>query len=656
MSSDNDFDDDEDAEILALVTQVQRQRQTQRAKEASPDASSELQQRLYRADGEIAILRAQLAQLQNSKNDEIVTLQLALAAEKRTATDSINALKHTVEKLEDEKQFLANEIKSASLAVKRRKTRAEPDPSPLSKVMVTPARTHNDAFLFHDHIWNHCIHGASRLLVLFLDHICLDFDVRAGLNVSANLPISRSIMEFLMDKKNLRLDDLLYEFCEAVCETIGGLLKKAILSVPFLLSLVHAAITFKPLAVTPRLLRYLIPHTVDILHQSTFLLDSSQDEEDFINYHDVPYHHLVLEKFVLIASSDILETLMCLASPHAFIHEAWTLVPADLVFKLLPENTERFRATAQINLVFNVVEMLMSSITANLFAFNDGATNDAIVRSLLKVFLIDIPIKDDYMFYGLNRFIGNNSDIVNLEAVVAPREPIHGKAIYASACPLVQLASKPSRANVAHHDRHLLHLRVRIVSLLEALVSIHQSTSILNTKEYMKSMVRIMGFEQNAIMKSPRSKLVHLRIDIISHFIRIFYYIVKESRNINTLLYPETLYEVFVILMRIAFGSDLLAVDAQHLLGEIRGQNVYTPVFNQWCEARSRQLHHVDTLEPSISKIESDFANGLEFPFELETIELAREILSICVSHEEADNLYLNMNHEVRDDMDLDIA
>ena len=139
-------------------------------------------------------------------------------------------------------------------------------------------------------------------------------------------------------------------------------------------------------------------------------------------------------------------------------------------------------------------------------------------------------------------------------------------------------------------------------------------------------------------MRSPRSKTIYLRIQIIAVLVTILNYISSEVRGPNNLIYPETLYEIFVILLRIAFGSNsFLSPEAHSLLLEIRSKHKYDKlVFNDDCERKAREINHITfsnlhTNSKLVGDIECELANGLEFPYETDTIEVAREIFDLCV-------------------------
>lgn len=711
MTSDDDFDDDDDDILKALVAaETQNASALQKKLNSLPhtdnsvgDGGSSLQNRLYKAEGEVSILRAQLQQLQNSSRDELAKLRETLALEKHNKDGQVELLRAAVQLLEDERKFLNNELRATSVALKRRKvgesqtanitfsgtmgatTLATPstqlkspaiskqknssnsgqyrvpesDTRPLVPQKVI--KIDNDASLLEDHLWNHCINGTKRTTVSYLSKIYLDRDVRIrDFVLHKKQPISTAVTEFLMVKKALRLDSLIHEFSLTMCELVEDIIAHQILtSVPFLLSLVYASFIFRSSALNKETIQLLVPKICLIAVDFAFLLDSSQDQDDIINYHNVPLQVMVLQKFSLICCFDILERILYVATVFdtEFSSGLWQEPQMVQLFKFcLPENSERFMNTTQINLVYSVVEMLISSITELGFAFdNQPVKNDAIVSSLLKVFLIDIPIKEDFKFYGLNRVLGNNSDLSKVEATVPELETLLQESMVLIPCPIPQTMQQELAVTVeTNHELHLLYLRLRVATMIEGHIVTKGSTQLFQDKEYLKSIVRYIGLEQGLIMNSPRAPTVHIRVRIISTLVRVLHHIATEAKTITNVVYPETMYEVFVILLRIAFGSDSLSVDAYQLSSHARQMNYTGTIYNYWCEQRARQLGHSDGVE-EMADVESEFANGLEFPYEPEIIELAREILEPCVTHEEADNLYFNMNYEEPrfDEMDL---
>lgn len=198
--------------------------------------------------------------------------------------------------------------------------------------------------------------------------------------------------------------------------------------------------------------------------------------------------------------------------------------------------------------------------------------------------------------------------------------------------------------------------------MFQSLIISKQTIDFLIDKEHFKSFVRIIHFEQTYMANDPRSPTLHSRVHLIGQIVKIMNYLTQDLHEASDLIYSETMYEMFVALLRIAFGADSLSLDAHKLLVKIRTQGHFDiTIFNKSCEVRARQLNHL-TAKDFISKnggklvanVESDYANGLEFPYEAETVELSREILNRFVNHEEADNLYFNMNFESQDNGDDD--
>lgn len=716
MSSGSEFDDDDDDLLLALINgkanitdnQVVP---TQKSIARVPDARlDELQARVYQADGEVAVLRAQLQQIQKEKQDEIQNLKKSLDLYKKNSEEKESSLKYAVQKLEDEKKFLNNELKTTSAYFKKRKLSQKNRSSDNTRSAESTARSAqsinininssvsdqdvemeeidpiqtvappvfvkqtNDSVLLVNHLWSYCIIGSSRTSLSYLSKICVDFDIQlSNFKVPRATSLSSLVVELLMLNKNLRLDELISIICLTLIELILELIEnKSILSVPFLLSLIYCSISFRPLAISRDMIIQLLKYFKEITSRLVFVLDdnNSEDnggdedlfyqqngqEEDFLSYqHDKTNQVMILEKFIFVCSYDIIEKLVTLSSVHEpnFIRSIWNddIVSVEMFHKCLPENSERIRNSTQINLIYNYIEMLLSSITEETFGMNDS---NELLNSLLKFFLIEISIKDNFMFYGFNRIIGNNKDFNKIDSLV----PLEKNAVnnylisIPQPIPYSELQKPTLNENFeiqSNHEYHLLNLRIKIGNLIESYIITNQSIEFLKQKETFKSLIRIVGFEQNSIIKFPRSKFVHLRIQIISVVIRILYYLTQDIQNsdLNNLIYPETMYELFVVILRIAFGSDSLSSDATKMLIKIRELG-YTkqPIFNSWGEQKARELNHLNSTFTGkmIAEIERDFANGLEFPYEDNTVELSREILNLFVNHDEADNLYFNMN------------
>jgi len=706
---DSFFDDDDDDELLQKLimgeasvennTVVPTQFNTSSVssgaqnstKPSSVDVSGmddTMKSRLFQAEGEIAILRSQLQLFQQQKQAEIVKLQNTYFEYKNSTEEEAKSLKFSVQQLKDEKQFLDNELRTLA-TVKKRKISDNSPPQPVvqnvqngsdfktngfNNTSIAPSvpilqpkasSISSDSSMFMDQLWNHCIVGSNRTCVNFLSKICLEYELKINdFVLLKKTPISSAIVDYFMDKKHLRLDELIDDFCITFVKVCMELLEtKFIVSVPFLLSLIHCALSYRPVAVSQGLITKLLSSFTKIAKDLSFLLDSNSNEEDFINYHDVPSQVMIIEKFIFICCHDILETLTLLATQYGsdFITTIWQddVLPIDLIRRCLPGNSERFVNSAQINLAYNFVEMLKYSITESTFAYNNSPqlTDDEIFSSLLKIFLIDLPIKDDFMFYGLNRILGNNTDFDKIQSTVPADEDSLGNTMIKlpQPIPFDLLDQNQNSLSLRHtllynHECHLLNLRIQVATLIESYITNKEVIQTLQDKEYFKSLIRIIGFEQISILNSPRSQYVDKRIQIISKLIKIVYFITQDITDVSDLIFPETMYELFVVILRVAFSTESLSTDAHKFLTEIRTSgNLKIPVFNESCESKARELNHIEVAEKDgklIANVESDYANGMEFPYESDIVELAREILNQFVTHQEADNIYFSMNYE----------
>lgn len=722
--SDSSFDDDDDM-LMELVRATQHPPNAPNAPVTTNTAaiapSADLAA-LFNARGEIAILRAQLEAAQAQGAAEAARLLREMAASTSAAQGQVAALRQSVDKLEDEKRFLDNEIRAMA---KRRRTATGattaiwPDAAtrgagittgttagaPVGTTATTPGITTgisngspgaipgisatgntatditvatnmamvpaDDWSQLCDHLYRYTINGSARTSWEVLQGVELaavtlttesseaDREMAAGdaprglsPGPGPGLGATAALWDYLLRHRHQHLDALVDGWCRHVLALAAALVARgAWVAPPFLVSLVHAAASFNAAAVRPPAADHLVRRAGALArHLLRVLADADADRP-------APPQHCLLQRLTLVACLDLVETAVVAASyaGDTAVRHLWTAGALDpgLVADILPENSERFKTGAQINLVYSLVQLLSASVGAGTFASPDPDFNARVVKSLLKAFLIDIALRPGFLFYGLNRSLGNNSDWAQVDvAVPAPlRNPLRAPVVSA-AFPVAAPALTPREchARALAHEHHLLALRGRMVALLEQLV-VGGHMALVNLKENIKAMVRIIGFEQNMMMHHPRSPHVHMRLALIAVFLRILYYIIDDNKDINALIYPETLHEIFVILMRVAFGADLLSLEAHALLSAVRAKGLTAvAVFNGACEMRSREMAHFSLYDArpnkfaDLSGIECDFANGVEFPYDLETVELAREILGVCVNHDEADNLYSNMN------------
>jgi DNA damage checkpoint protein LCD1 len=398
---------------------------------------------------------------------------------------------------------------------------------PPINIVANATKLQNDSSLYIDQLWNHCILGSKRTSLTYLNKVCIDFDFETNdFKVVRRTPLSSGIIEFLMLNKNLCLDQLIKRFCLHLVEVIDVLLKeKSIVSIPFLLSLVHFSVSYRPAAIGTETIKSLLIKFSRISNGLAFLL---HNEQDIINYHDVPDQIMIIEKFIFICCLDIIEKLVSLSSlsDDKFIRSIWTdeILSVELLGRCLPENTERFKNSAQINLVYNFVEMLISSITEETFAYNDQAVSDSIIfSSLLKIFLIEVPIKDDFMFYGLNRIIGNNPDFAKIDSTIPQTKDKLNNFTILTPQPIPFELLKQNQTNKeisfeleSNHEFHVLNLRIKVANLLE---SFHVQKKTCSSCGYPAAKLR----SHNWALKAKRRRTTGTgRMSFLKHVSRRF--------------------------------------------------------------------------------------------------------------------------------------
>ncbi|KAI5951590.1 LCD1 [Candida jiufengensis] len=718
-SSDNDFDDDEYDELLQGFLTGRTQlpiNQTQNISKiqntsitpstTAPLASQfldkalndESQSKLFQADGEIATLKAQLLQLQNAKREEVNQLKQSLDALKRSKDSETTALNDAINKLEDDRKFLRNELITTNALKKRKttngfsqpinnhqqnrpkndrgndfKTRDFTQATPIreSSFIVKPAqpvqtniKQQNDTSLLIDQLWNYCIVGSPRKSFDYLSKVCFEFEMETlyGYKIKRRQPLSSSIIDILMNMKDLKLELFIEKITSLIFDIITqASAKKFVVSIPFLISLIYCAISFRPNSVTKKIIIKLIQNFAELAKRYLFLLNPNLEEEvDFEDYHDVPDQVVAIEKYILIISLDLIEKLVSIASIYdaEFIKKVWSsnVIPTNLIKTCLPQNGERFKTVAQVNVIFNIVEMLNYSLTEDTFGFNDSVSDVTMILSLMNIFSLDIPIKEGLKFYGLNRLIGNNFDMRLIDATIPIEHDKLNNYLIVIPQPIYKISKQnPPKKDLNFNDEnHILNLKIRVTELLISIIITKQTVEFLYDKEYFKSFIRIISIEQIHISKNPRSQLIHHRVQLIALIVKILNYLTQDLHEASDLVYSETLYELYVVLSRIAFGSDSLSIEAHKLLSKIRSKGYQNPVFNKTCETQARLLNHLTVRDfedgKLIANIESDYANGFEFPYDSETVELSRDILNRFVNQEEADNLYFNMNYESDDE------
>lgn len=630
---------------------------TQRSSMA--DLPDEIRTKLYQADGEIAVLKAQLEQARSKEQEETNKLKQLFNESKKSMEEQINLLKFNVQKLEDEKKFLDNQIRSNYS--KRRKVSENSNVTNESRVKtavdaIAPAkpnkqrliRVQNDTTLLTEYLWRLSINGSKCTTMEYLGKICLKDSITVhGLIFPAQLPISGLILEYLISKKDLRLDRLIEEFFTVLSQLINVLIKsKLISSVPFLLSLIHGILGFKPSAINKSTMLNLTTTIINIIKEFKSTLDS--EDKDLFNYNKTP-QYIQLEKFILIILMDILESIMILCNLHQDSSLSLTLYydvdVKGLLNQFLPKNQEALLSIVQINIIYNIVEILNNFYEMNPLEELSSET----IQTLINIHLLGIPIKENFRMFGLNRCIGNNVDFQIIDRIIVNTKfnNIQITKLIVLPNPFDEVSSTDDYEIEYHHEYHMLQLQLQVSKMIENYLINRVDITLLKNIDTVKIIIRLINLEQYKVQKDPRSKLILFRLKLITNFIRNLDYLFKICKKLNEIITLETLNELTIVLARIAFSSnENLSELNRKLYGDLRTRNYKLPITNLEIELKSRQLHNINETHQDkqyLAEIESYSANGLEVPYDNETIELSREILGYCIDNEVADNLYMNM-------------
>lgn len=604
--------------------------------------------KLYKADGEVAILRNQLeqARLQNHQVNE--KLKLSYEQSKHSMEEQMKMMKFTIQKLEDEKKFLDNQIKSGN--TKKRKLEDKSPPKELVLKGQHIIRVPNDITLLTDYIWRLSINGSERSIMEYLDKIAVSTTITIGsVQFPEKLAIAGVILKYLVSKKDLRLDKLLKDFLSILIELVKIQMDQEIITcVPFVLALIHGILGFKPSAIDVHALSRIMHLMCSIINvYGHFALN---EDPDLFNYNKTP-QVILLEKFTLICAWDVIETGLK-------IYDLSPDQPKDEIFGMIQQcmiEMSRDLYSTQININYNWIEIFDNYYESN------PSIPMSLVLNLMEINLLGVPIKDDFRVFGLNRCIGNNIDFQKIDSVIfTDNEMADANMLIIFPYPIskVDFFNDGEYKLKYNHEHHLLDLRLSVNRMIEKMIIQTEDVEFIKHIDIVKKIIQTIDLEQNYILRSPRSNFIATRLKIISTLIRVLNYLFKSTSQLNEFIDTESLNELSIILSRIAFSSNpVISKSTAELYKMLRGQNYKLGILNKSIETRGRNLSNIDftSNKNQIAEVEMDYANGIENAYDSETIELSREILASCIDTETADNLYINVygNQDIEEKFEI---
>ncbi|KAH3660062.1 hypothetical protein OGAPHI_007267 [Ogataea philodendri] len=627
--------------------------------------------------GENAILRAQLQKISSKYEQEQKNLKQHYASLLEERNKRITELAEDVNKVKEDNEFLTSENKNLTTkylpAPKKRRIQDESMDVSVSdisgrsfstKATSTPPESKpqtlaiiNQVSVFQDEknsfiegISAHVIPGFGRTTLDYLANISSaisyekgDFRVTKGKE-----NIKTAIIDYLIrfENKN-RIDILLSDFINILFDYITCCFESAnLFAGPFLLALIHFALNYRAKAISFELIQrsmevtnYLLTFSTTVLKQDQpYLSNENLDITTTANSASTDLkldtvqktmHSKVLDVFTTVYLMDIMETLAKLSSyldvgNEPYLTEYWSSFQKSLISHCLSMKTP-------IGFVFNMVEILNYSVNKNSFAFahasrskRQGYSKESTDILTNLILFLTQGLEQDLYTYGLNRTIGSNGYSRLLEMLVthdaSPSPMSHSWDRYQQ---ILQVSSNIGQIN--KHEIVVLSLRIRILQLFENLLAQKPASAIKNETliAFISSIVTQLGYQQEIIYRSPRAKTIGHRLQLISLIVRLIHFLVSASAKVAISDLPGiTLREMVIALLRISAESlKPLALET----------------IRQW-----RDLGHVPEISPA--------PNGVEINYDDWTIDMARDVISQCITGDEADALHYSINYDIPDD------
>lgn len=576
---------------------------------------------------------------------------------------------------------------------------------PEVKVVVMKQATffQDEKTLFIEAITNYVIPGMSKPTLSYLENINSSFTFVSNdfkILVHEN-SFKSAILKYLINFQDRnRIDYLLTRFIGILLEYITLNFEREdaqLLPIPFLLSLVNFSLYYKPKAVDTNLLKSTTEKIVSMLKyfqeifkpefdylslpSSNYMMNFAtiQDKQhgelmdyDFI---EKPMHVKILEVFTAIFLMDIFATLSKITSLHMLTFSNsnanslfWNKVPQQLLI-----NSFLSRKTP-VHFVYDTVEILLNSIVDDdKFAFantrknsimKQKVANDITIQILEQSmkFLISIsPDQIHFNVYGLNKLIGANNHLKLLEMVSIPPDKLASYPTTNSFDDYEQALQETPNC-YQRQELYVLSTKILILDLFEAFYTNLLMISLpLNTNlRLVRILCQLIGEEQDIIIRSPRGVNNYLRIDIISKAVKIIHHLIVHENSVKVGELPNlVLREMIIVLLRISSKS-IKNESINYVIALRKNMNYNGVLFNGLKESEELDKYGIWNSILSLSnldlneqqkitenriQIEIDLYNGIEFNYSDEIIDLARDIIGLCVTPNEAESLHKSINY-----------
>lgn len=597
-------------------------------------------------------------------------------------------------------------------------TGTQSDPKPEIKVIVMNQATffQDEKTLFIESITHYIIPGMKKPAFNYLENILSTFNYTHEdfQIIKFETSFKSAILEYLINfqDKN-RIDNLLSKFINILLQYLVESLNqevKHLLPIPYLISLVNFSLNYKPKAInetfigeTTKLIISLLSNFQELLKPEFKYLSipgsdqifnfetlQSKENNEILNYSFIEktMHFKILEVFTTTYLIDTLSTLGKISAFHVFTFSNsqansnfWKAIPQQLLINsLLSKGTP-------VHFIYNVIDILINSINDDdRFAFANvrinsitkpKVANDITVKILeqtMQVLTNLSPKQIQFNIYGLNNCIGSNNHLELLEMISISS----GESNSYPNTNSFDSYSKVLENNTKYfqsQENFILQTKLNILNLFELFYSSLLMILLpLNTHlKLIKILCQLIGEEQEILIRSPRSSNNGLKIEIISKCVKILHYLIAQEglvkiHEISNL----TLREMIIVLLRISsismknysinFINDLrknlkfkeFLFNGTQEMNELDKFGLWNSILS------SNELDKVERekLIKDRIQIEVDLYNGIEFNYSDETIDIARDIVSLSVTGDEADRLHDSINYindlKLADDEDND--
>ena len=583
------------------------------------------------------------------------------------------------------------------------------------KVVVVNQATffQDEKTLFIEAVTNYVVSGLPRPALNYLENISSTFDYSLNdFQILANENSFKSaILRYLINfqDKN-RIDYLLINFIEILLEYVVRTFELAepqLLPIPFLLPLINFALNYRPKAINEKFIGETTEKITSMLwhfqgifkpefdylslpgssHMMNFVTMQDKENSGLMDYSFVEktMHVKILEVFTAIFLMDLLSTLSKVASFHVFTFANsnanatfWKKIPQqNMVNSFLSRKTP-------IHFVYSTVEILLNSINDDdRFAFGNTRRNSItklkpaneitiqILEQIMQFLTTISPSQIHFNAFGLNHLIGSNHHLQLLEMVSIPSNKLSSYPQTHSFDRYEEIL-KTKFEHFQKQEHYILSTKMLIMDLFESFYSaLIMITLPLNTNSKLtRILCQMIGEEQEMIIRSPHSSNSNLRIELISKSVKIIHHLIAQESSVKiNELSNLTLREMIIVLLRISSRS--MKNESIEFVTKLRHSNYNGVLFNGVQEKNELDKYGLWNSILSITKlpleeqkkviqnriqIEIDLYNGIEFGYSDETIDLARDIVGMCVTGDEADRLHDSINYVNDEDEDYEMA